>query len=128
MASIYVYRSDGVVAFSNRPMLLPYVFGDAIRPDPEGFAREATCDAFVGSISPVMGVKPLGPGEAVTCSRHGADRGWVPVQYRVHNLDFAPRPGAVDADTPHRSSHKTPAPPAPRQRLMEALKSRTLTR
>jgi hypothetical protein len=68
MASIYVYRSDGVVAFSNRPMLLPYVFGDAIRPDPEGFAREATCDAFVGSISPVMGVKPLGPGEAITGS------------------------------------------------------------
>jgi len=34
MASMYVYRSHGVVAFSNRPMLLPYVFGDAIRPDP----------------------------------------------------------------------------------------------
>jgi hypothetical protein len=60
MASIYVYRSHGVVAFSNRPILLPYVFGDAIHPDAEGFARYAACDAFVGSISPVMGVKPLG--------------------------------------------------------------------
>jgi hypothetical protein len=38
MASIYVYGSRGVVAFSNRPILLPYVFGDAIRPDAEGFA------------------------------------------------------------------------------------------
>ena len=37
---------------------------DAIHPDAEGFARYATCDAFVGSSSPVMGVKPLGPGEA----------------------------------------------------------------
>jgi hypothetical protein len=40
------------------------VFGDTIQPDPEGFARYATCDAFVGGVSPVMGVKPLGPGEA----------------------------------------------------------------
>jgi hypothetical protein len=75
MASIYVYRSHGVVAFSNRPILLPYVFGDAIHPDAEGFARYAACDAFVGSISPVMGVKPLGPGEVLSASasaiRHG---------------------------------------------------------
>jgi hypothetical protein len=64
MASIYVYRSHGVVAFSNRPILLPYVFGDAIRPDTEGFARYAARDASVGGSSPVTGVKPLGPGEA----------------------------------------------------------------
>jgi hypothetical protein len=57
-----IYGSRGVVAFSNRPILLPYVFGDAIRPDAEGFARYATCDAFVGSISPVMGVKPARAG------------------------------------------------------------------
>jgi hypothetical protein len=69
MASIYVYRSHGVVAFSNRPMLLPYVFGDAIDPDAEGFARYAACDAFVGNISPVVGVKPLGPGEAFVGKR-----------------------------------------------------------
>jgi hypothetical protein len=42
------------------------VFGDTIQPDPEGFARYATCDAFVGGVSPVMGVKPLGPGEALS--------------------------------------------------------------
>jgi hypothetical protein len=41
MASIYVYRSHGVIAFSNRPILLPYVFGDPIHPDAEGFARYA---------------------------------------------------------------------------------------
>jgi hypothetical protein len=70
MASIYVYRSHGVVAFSNRPILLPYVFGDAIHPDAEGFARYAMCDAFVGSISPVTGVKPLGPGEAFVGKRN----------------------------------------------------------
>jgi hypothetical protein len=69
MASIYVYRSHSVVAFSNRPMLLPYVFGDAIDPDAEGFARYAACDAFVGNISPVVGVKPLGPGEAFVGKR-----------------------------------------------------------
>ncbi len=69
MASMYVYRSSGVVAVSNRPILLPYVFGDAIHPDAEGFARYAACDAFVGSISPVMGVKPLGPGEALLGKR-----------------------------------------------------------
>jgi hypothetical protein len=69
MASMYVYRSHGVVAFSNRPILLPYVFGDPIRPDAEGFARYAACDAFVGNSSPVMGVKPLGPGEAFTGKR-----------------------------------------------------------
>ena len=70
MASMYVYRSHGVVAFSNRPILLPYVFGDAIHPDAQGFARYATCDAFVGDISPVMGVKPLGPGEAFIGKRN----------------------------------------------------------
>ncbi len=69
MASIYLYRSHGVVAFSNRPILLPYVFGDAIHPDAEDFARYAACDAFVGSISPVMGVKPLGPGEVFVGKR-----------------------------------------------------------
>jgi hypothetical protein len=69
MASMYVYRSHGVVAFSNRPILLPYVFGDAIHPDAEGFARYAGCDAFVGGISPVLGVKPLGPGEAFSGKR-----------------------------------------------------------
>ena len=70
MASIYVYRSHGVVAFSNRPILLPYVFGDPIHPDAEGFARYATCDAFVGSLSPVMGVRPLEPGEALVGKRN----------------------------------------------------------
>jgi hypothetical protein len=70
MASMYVYRSHGVVAFSNRPILLPYVFGDAVHPDAQGFARYATCDAFVGGISPVMGVKPLGPGEAFVGKRN----------------------------------------------------------
>ena len=69
MASMYVYRSHGVVAFSNRPMLLPYVFGDPIHPDAESFARYAACDAFVGSSSPVIGVKPLGPGEVFVGKR-----------------------------------------------------------
>ena len=69
MASMYVYRSHNVIAFSNRPILLPYVFGDPIHPDPEGFARYAACDAFVGSVSPVTGVRPLGPGEAFVGKR-----------------------------------------------------------
>ena len=38
MASIYIYRSRGVVAFSNRPILLPDVFGDAIHPDADPVA------------------------------------------------------------------------------------------
>jgi hypothetical protein len=76
MASIYVYRSHGVVAFSNRPILLPYVFGAAIHPDVEGFARYAACDAFVGSMSPVRGVKPLGPGEAFIGKR-SSDNTWT---------------------------------------------------
>ena len=68
MASIYVYRSHGVVAFSNRPILLPYVFGDAIHPDAEGFARYAACDAFVGSISPVMGSSRSGREKLLSAS------------------------------------------------------------
>ena len=63
MASLYVYRAHGVVAFSNRPILLPYVFGDAIHPDPEGFARYAACDTFVGSVSSVRASSRLGPGK-----------------------------------------------------------------
>jgi hypothetical protein len=70
MASMYVYRSHGVVAFSNRPILLPYVFGDAVHPDVVGFARYAACDAFVGSVSPVRGVKPLEPGQAFVGKRN----------------------------------------------------------
>jgi hypothetical protein len=31
--------AHGVVAFSNRPILLVYVSGDAIQPDAEGFVR-----------------------------------------------------------------------------------------
>jgi hypothetical protein len=98
MASIYVYRSHGVVAFSNRPILLPYVFGDPIQPDPEGFARYATCDAFVGSISPVMGVKPLGPGEAFM-GRRNPDNTWTISVGQGTCLDDAAVAGArLDSD------------------------------
>jgi hypothetical protein len=93
MASIYVYRSHGVVAFSNRPILLPYVFGDAINPDAEGFARYAACDAFVGSISPVMGVAPLGPGEAFAGKRN-PDNTWTTSVSQGPCLDDAAVTGA----------------------------------
>jgi hypothetical protein len=98
MASIYVYRSRGVVAFLNRPILLPYVFGDAIHPDAEGFARYATCDAFVGSISPVMGVKPLGPGEAFIGKRK-PNNTWKISLSQGTSLDDAAVAGArLDSD------------------------------
>jgi hypothetical protein len=93
MASIYVYRSHGVVAFSNRPILLPYVFGDAIHPDAQGFARYASCDAFVGSVSPVMGVKPLGPGEAFIGKRNRKNT-WKISMSRGTCLDDAAVAGA----------------------------------
>jgi hypothetical protein len=98
MASIYVYRSHGVVAFSNRPILLPYVFGAAIHPDVEGFARYAACDAFVGSVSPVRGVKPLGPGEAFIGKR-SSDNTWTISVSQGTCLDDAAVAGArLDAD------------------------------
>jgi hypothetical protein len=98
MASIYLYRSHGVVAFSNRPILLPYVFGDAIHPDAEGFARYATCDAFVGSSSPVMGVKPLGPGEAFN-GRRKPNNTWEINVSQGSCLDEAALAGAkLDSD------------------------------
>ena len=93
MASIYVYRSHGVVAFSNRPILLPYVFGDPIHPDAEGFARYAACDAFVGSVSPVTGVKPLGPGEAFI-GRRNPDNTWKISVSQSSCLDDAAVAGA----------------------------------
>jgi hypothetical protein len=98
MASLYVYRSHGVVAFSNRPILLPYVFGDPIHPDAEGFARYAACDAFVGSLSPVVGVKPLGPGEACIGSRN-PDNTWKISVSQTSCLDDAAVAGArLDSD------------------------------
>jgi hypothetical protein len=98
MASMYVYRSHGVVAFSNRPILLPYVFGDAIRPDAEGFARYATCDAFVGNISPVMGVKPLGPGEAFIGKRKRGNIWKISVRQGTCLDDAAVAGARLDSD------------------------------
>jgi hypothetical protein len=100
MASMYIYRSHGVVAFSNRPILLPYVIGDAIQPDVEGFARYAACDAFVGSSSPVLGVKPLAPGEAFSGTRN-PDNTWNITLSQGMCLDDAAVAGArlgSDAD------------------------------
>jgi hypothetical protein len=98
MASMYIYRSHGVVAFSNRPILLPYVFGDAIHTDVEGFARYAACDAFVGSTSPVVGVKPLGPGEAFRGERN-PDNTWMISLSQGMCLDDAAIAGArMDSD------------------------------
>jgi hypothetical protein len=98
MASIYVYRSHGVVAFSNRPILLPYVFGDAIHPDAYGFARYATCDAFVGNVSPVMGVRPLEPGEAFIGKRNRNDSWRIRVTKGACLDDAAVAGARLDSD------------------------------
>jgi asparagine synthase (glutamine-hydrolysing) len=66
MARLYVYRSQGVVAFSNLPTMLPYVLGDRIVPDEEGWAYFIGGDAFNGNASPVRGVTQVPAGVVVT--------------------------------------------------------------
>ena len=69
MARLYVYRSQGVVAFSNLPTMLPYVLGDQITPDEEGWAYFIGGDAFNGNTSPVRGVTQIPAGEVLTGRR-----------------------------------------------------------
>jgi hypothetical protein len=115
MASIYIYRAHGVVAFSNRPILLPYVLGDRIHPHIEGFARYAACDAFVGSISPVMDVKPLGPGEAFVGKRR-LNNTWK-IQCEPGQLPGRRRSGRGPGSTltPIWKRSRWPASPGPRR-------------
>lgn len=65
MARLYVYQSQGVVAFSNLPTMLPYVLGDQIAPDEAGWAYFIGGDAFNGHTSPVRGVTQVRAGEVV---------------------------------------------------------------
>lgn len=89
MASLYRYRTRGVVAFSNRAPLLPYAFGDEVRPDPVGWAHYAAYDGFSGPVSPVMGVEPLGPGQAVCGERNRHGRWELATRYRTSLDDVA---------------------------------------
>jgi asparagine synthase (glutamine-hydrolysing) len=66
MARLYVYRSQGVVAISNLPTMLPYVLGDRIVPDEEGWAYFIGGDAFNGCTSPVRGVTQVPAGVVMT--------------------------------------------------------------
>jgi asparagine synthase (glutamine-hydrolysing) len=66
MARMYVYRSQGVVAISNLPTMLPYVLGDRIVPDEEGWAYFIGGDAFNGCTSPVRGVTQIPAGSVMT--------------------------------------------------------------
>jgi asparagine synthase (glutamine-hydrolysing) len=66
MARLYVYRSQGVVAISNLPTMLPYVLGDRMVPDEEGWAYFIGGDAFNGCTSPVRGVTQVPAGVVMT--------------------------------------------------------------
>ncbi|MGH8774637.1 MAG: hypothetical protein ACRDWI_05485 [Jiangellaceae bacterium] len=86
MARLYVYRSQGVVAFSNRPSMLPYVFGDTLVPDPDGWAHYIGGDAFNDHASPVRGVTQIPAGEVVT-GRRRDDGCWELITTRRRAID-----------------------------------------
>ncbi|TLS46422.1 hypothetical protein FE633_08850 [Streptomyces montanus] len=66
MARVFEYSSQGVVALSNRPTLLPAFFGDPVRPDETGWSHYVASGHFGGTSSPVHGVRLLAPGERLT--------------------------------------------------------------
>jgi hypothetical protein len=86
MARLYVYRSQGVVAFSNLPTMLPYVLGDQVVPHEEGWAHFIGGDAFSGHTSPVRGVTQVPAGEVVT-GRRGRNGHWDVSTTRTRTVD-----------------------------------------
>jgi hypothetical protein len=86
MARLYVYRSQGVVAFSNLPTMLPYVLGDQIVPDEEGWAYFVGGDAFNGDTSPVRGVTQVRAGDVVT-GRQNSNGQWDVSTTRHRSVD-----------------------------------------
>ncbi|HEY9407935.1 MAG TPA: hypothetical protein VIP77_00010 [Jiangellaceae bacterium] len=102
MARLYVYRTQGVVAFANRPLVLPYAFGDELCADPEGWAHFVGGDAFCGRTTPVRGVRQISAGVTVS-GRRQADGRWAVTMRADPQVDdlvaeAAGAPAAADLD------------------------------
>jgi hypothetical protein len=100
MARLYVYRSQGVVAFSNLPTMLPCVLGDQIVPDEEGWAYFIGGDAFNGCTSPVRGVRQVPAGEVVT-GRQNAHGHWDVSTTRNRTVDDIVAEASAVSDRTH---------------------------
>jgi asparagine synthase (glutamine-hydrolysing) len=100
MARLYAYRSQGVVAFSNLPTMLPYVLGDQIVPDEEGWAYFIGGDAFNGDTSPVRGVTQVRAGDVVT-GRQDSNGHWDVSTTRHRNVDDIVAEASATSDRTH---------------------------
>lgn len=66
MGQAFRYDGPDAVAFSNRPSLLPTLFGQAAKPNLRGWSLYLSQSAFCDDSSPVRGVHLLEPGVRVT--------------------------------------------------------------
>ncbi|WP_157553171.1 hypothetical protein [Jiangella gansuensis] len=75
MARLFEYTSQGLMTFSSSPVMPPYVLGDRLVPDEDGWARFLGGGIFSGSSTPVRGVQRL-PAGAVRTGRRLDDGTW----------------------------------------------------
>ncbi|TDE15895.1 hypothetical protein [Jiangella asiatica] len=75
MARMFEYSSQGLVTFSSSPVMPPYVLGDRLVPDEDGWSRYLGGGIFGGSSTPVRGVRGL-PAGAVRAGRRLDDGTW----------------------------------------------------
>lgn len=86
MSRLFAASHDGVTGFCNRPTLLARVLGLPVRPDLDGWGSYAVAGCFGGDLSPVRGVRLLGPGARVE-GRRTDERGWVLTTTQRHAVD-----------------------------------------
>ena len=75
MCRIFTAEAGGVTVFSSRPGLVARFLGQPVTPDYDGWMSYAACGHFGGSISPIRGVRLLGPGLRVSGRRRDSG-GW----------------------------------------------------
>jgi hypothetical protein len=66
MCRLFVGSGAGVTAMCSRPSLLASFLGGTATPDHSAWSSYAVCGHFGGDMSPIGGIRLLGPGERIT--------------------------------------------------------------